>query len=348
MTKLVAFDSTLFRRGTVNPFTSPLGVGVVPRDPNETATALADGFRELSARVPALASRPYWCTVHLLRKATSLRTLELLEPLMSRILPTIDVVSVSYSPTRLERIISHGLTVPRENPRPDFMSNLQQDYVYHSLWKFGQLHDMSQYHAILDGMNPIVTGGSARVSGYDFEVVLHGDEVDPLVCSADLLARYLDAKLATIPDPGRRYPSAPLNDDTLVECLRGSGVKLFSSIIGTRDFHYVTQLRSGGGGRPLPLRHPIVFSVREPPPVETGSFPRAGLDAFEELSPPIDYVVKRAMELHGSWKRWDNSDLVRLDDSQDVVVSYGPVGEKLVGWLRTVRPACQAERFTPS
>ena len=345
MTKVVAFDSTLFRRGVANPFTTPLGVGVVPRDPHATEQALAEGFLALGSKYPGLASRPFWCSVHLLRKVPRVRLMDLVGPVIAMVLPTLDVVSVSYSPTRLERVITHGLTEPRAEPRPKFMDILQQDYVYHSLWKFGQTHDMSQYHAVLDGMNPIVTGGSARIGTYSYEVVMHGDEVDPLVCSADLLARYLDAKLESMPDPGHRFPSAPLSEDTLAAALQGSGVKLFTSVIGTRDFHYVTQLRSGGGGQALPIRHPVVYSIREPPPPEAGSFPRTGLDAFEELSPPIDYVVNKAIRTGGSWKRWDNSDLVRIDESKDSVVYYGPIGGKLAEWLKTVRPSCQIERF---
>jgi hypothetical protein len=348
MPKVVAFDSTLYRRGMANPFTSPLGIGLVPRDPEVTAEALRQAFRSLAQRIPGLSSRPFWCSVHLFRKSPGVPALELLTPVVTPVLQTIDVVSVSYSPTRLERIITHGLTEPRESARREFMSNLQQDYVYHALWKFGQTHDMGQYRAVLDGMNPIVTGGSARVSTYAYEVVLHGDEVDPLVCSADVFAKYLDLKLASMPDPDHRYPTAPLNDDNVAAILRGTGVKLFTSVIGTRDFHYVTQLRSGGGPRPLPLRHPIVFSIREPPPAEAGSFPRTGLDSFEELSPPIDFVVNRAIEIGGCWKRWDNSDLVRLDDSRDEVVYYGPIGEKIAAWLKTLRPACKTLRFSPT
>jgi hypothetical protein len=348
MAKLVAFDSTYYRRGVANPFTTPLGVGLVPKDPSQTAKAMIEAFAELTKRHPTLSSRPFWSSVHLFRKLPGAPALDLLTPVMQRVLATIEVVSVSYTTTRLDRVRTHGLTEPRESDREPFMSNLQQDYVYHSLWKFGQTHDMNQYHAILDGMNPIITGGSARIATYDYEVVFHGDEVDPLVCAADLMAKYFDVKLASMPDPSHRYPSAPLNDDSLVQILRGSGVKLFTSVIGTRDFHYVTQLRSGAGPRPLPVRHPVVYLIREPPPREAGSFPRAGLETFEELSPVVDYVVTQAIGLSGCWKRWDNADLMRFDDQRDRVVYYGPVGEKLADWMRSVRPACRTERFDPS
>src|SRR5271157_636601 len=164
MTKVIVLDSTLYKRGVVNPYVSPLGVGLVPRDADATSASLIEGFRDLAGRAPGLAARPFWCSVHLFRKCPNVAALELLDPIIRRVLPTIDVVSVTHSPTRLERIRTHGLTVPRETDRQSFMSALQQDYVYHSLWKFGQLHDMTQYHAILDGMNPIVTGGSSRIA----------------------------------------------------------------------------------------------------------------------------------------------------------------------------------------
>ncbi len=346
---LLGLDSTLLKRGTLAPFTVPLGVGIVPHDAARLEDKLRDATRRLAGKFPELAKRPWWCSTHLLRKCPPVRAIDLLEPIVKALLSEVKVAWVIWTVTGLQSVKIRGLTEEKEVPREKFMSNLQQDYVLHSLWKMRRLEPGNNtYHCLLDGANPVASGAFLDGKLDTFEILYHGDEVSSLVCTADIVARYIDVKLESMPDPTRRYRSAQLNTENLEGIFKGSGIVLRPAIIGTKDFHYTTPLRAGGGGVTLPVRHPIIYFMREPPPKEAGTFPSSAVDTLEAFSPMGDFVVNRAIEKHGCWKRWDNSDLSRIDEQTDEVVYQGPIGEKLADWIKLQRPGLSTVRFGSS
>ena len=346
---LLGLDSTLLKRGSLTPFTVPLGVGIVPHEAARLEEKLSEATGRLAGKFPELAKRPWWCSTHLLRKCPSVLAIDLLEPIVNALLSEVKVAWVIWTVTSLQSVKIRGLTEEKEVPREKFMSNLQQDYVLHSLWKIRRVDPgYSTYHCLLDGANPVVSGAFLDGKLDKFEILYHGDEVSSLICSADIVARYIDVKLESMPDTTRKYRSAQLNTENLENIFKGSRIVLRTVIVGTKDFHFTTPLRVGGGGVTLPVRHPIVYFLREPPPREAGTFSNSAVDSLEAFSPMGNFVVNRAIEKHGCWKRWDNSDLRRIDEQTDELVYQGPIGEKLANWIKLQRPGLSTFRFGSS
>ncbi len=312
----VAFDSKEYHAGVMTPFFAPIGLGVETRDVGRFKASYDAAMDvALSGRKPARR-----------RKAHSFETLvdfygenasKIADKFLGLILGEVSHVwffHTEVSAAKTPFIYSQGKH--KALPPLDYMKLHNQSYPYWCAWLWARENEPRSCAILLDAFQGAETNAWNELKLHRPLVFYKGDEVNPLISTADILLARADSALR----------QRILRDSVIEKVLGGMGFDATSMFIGQPHYHDITEIS------PLPINirdyiyHPMVFMLHEDRPRGTDW---KEWDRQRFLAEVTDTPVNYAFENNTGFKTFDmDSDGTLLNPRKDVNFYYGPDGKR--------------------
>ncbi len=310
----LAFDSKEYHAGELKPFFAPIGLGVETRDAGSFKTAydeaLAGIFEDLR-----IARR---------RKAYSFGTLvdffkDRAGRIVTRFLAEIaDQVShvwffhTQVSEIKTPYIYSRGKY--RRLPPLEYMKIHQQAYPYWCAWRLLKEREIRSTAILLDAFQSPETNAWNELKVLRPLIFYKGDEVNPLISTADILLARADQDL-------REHV---LRDPFVEKAFADLGFEATSLFIGQPQYREITAISR----LPISLREyvprPMVYILHEARP--KGVDPK-DWDRMRFLAPVSDPALRFAFDENVGCKAFDfDQDGGLLNSKKDIFFVYGPEG----------------------
>jgi hypothetical protein len=237
--RVAAFDAKDFnrskveqRRDRLNPdlvekkyrgFFSPLGIGVVFKDASEFRNVYQEKNCELKKKFDISNVLPFFSSNQLKKELAMSKAIAYANALVDSIQEHIESIHVSYvvlPPKDMPEVKVGGSKCPIVSLRSEeFVRSLSPMFSYLSAWNFMRRRDGDDYKLMLDGFRSKNTIAWDELSEKNSPTVYsHGDECNPFISIADIIAFLTDTKLY------QRKPG-PQNDPMKYRGLRPDNVR---------------------------------------------------------------------------------------------------------------------------
>jgi len=217
--KSAAFDAKDFRRTKIefhsnpdNPsekeeiikeFYTPLGTGVVFENSQEFVEDYISINIELSDRFFVKHRRPFYSSFYLKEDIGLRKTIRFCDELITRLSDHISKLHICYlilSKEKHPTVKVGGSKSPeKEIETPKFLRNMQPMFSYITAWNF-QRRNKEKYNLLIDGFSSKETIAWRELINYNENITIypHGDECNPFISVADIMAFLTDAKLYNV------------------------------------------------------------------------------------------------------------------------------------------------------
>jgi len=209
---ILAFDSKDFKRekytnilGEKQKYTqfySPLGVGVSLKHDGLFETDYLKTIAKYAESFGFPLSRPFFSSSSLKREmGLGLRkAIPFCDQIVKELESYIRFIHISYvilPPTKIPTVFVGGEKCPKiEIKTIDFLRKLSPSFVYLTAWSMGGKWDLSKYDVLLDGFRSKETyAWNQLIEMSNPKVFPKGDECNPFISFADILAFLTDIKL---------------------------------------------------------------------------------------------------------------------------------------------------------
>jgi hypothetical protein len=334
-------------------FYSPLGVGVLFKNADSFRNAFFDQFSMLSINFKISLPVPF-CSSYYLKKMIGLgKAISFYDQLVTNLQDYIDLVHVSYvvlPPAEFPKVRVGGTNYPEiEINTFDFLRNLSPMFSYITAWNFLHRHRNVQSELFIDGFRSKRTIAWDELISYcQPKVFPRGDECNPFICMADIMAFLTDAKLYSADFEHRRL--TPENVELAWEDYK---FKLDCRFLDEKNYSkYKWYNDNLIDIRPY-LAHPIIFLLIDeiekigPSVVQTSmpsllEKPKKFREVVQRM-PPYYAAILYAQQKGGSVQFFDRYlDSDKIMDG-DVLVYMGDVSKKIA---TTFKDAFEVEVFS--
>jgi len=205
--RLVAFDSKNFNRtqklidGKEFSFFTPLGVGVAFDDPEGFAKAYIEATEKISKEFGIGAASCIYSSSLLKDDLEDMsKALAFAQQLIDATSKFVSHIHFSYvvlPPKVTEDVIVGGERCPTYSVKvEEFLRNLSPMFSYISAWNYKRNRNDEECKLLIDAFSSKETiAWRELVKMCDISVISRGDEVDPFISYADIIAFLTDAKL---------------------------------------------------------------------------------------------------------------------------------------------------------
>lgn len=307
----IGFDSKEFHSEPEGVFFAPIGLGVETPDfalfKRTYDSALDSIFRELN--------------IDRRRKAFSYKTLEILcgghaEEIAKKLLGSISdkVSNVWFFHTQVNSvktpfIFSRGKY--RKLPPLEYMRIHQQAYPSWCSWRLSIETSLKGKQILLDAFQSEETRAWYDLTQLRPAIVFKGDEVNPLISTADILLAVSDRILRT----------QILREPAIRRVFEGLGFNVAPLFIGQPHYRNITSVSRNPIDTRDYVQRPIVFVLNEKRPKDIDS---KEWERTRFVSPVLDRPLSHAFEADGGLKAFDyDQDGGILNPKKDVFYAYG-------------------------
>jgi hypothetical protein len=309
-------------------FHTPFGVGVCTEEAEALRTRLIDTFSIHKKEYGIESGRPF-APSNILRHwhqdniGASVRAAE---EIIGNILPLIKRLHFSFaalSSRQMATVPVGGYASPvRQIPTPKFLEMLNPMYSYLTAWTAGKAGIKLSEDVRIDAFESKQTAAwSQLINDTAPSVWLHGDEVDPLVCTADLIAFATDRLLYR--------EKVKLNPGNIQTMWKTNGREVTSWLVGHGNVDWVTW-KTDEGIDPMPhIRHPIVFLLRDLPEAYASPPKGKGFSSLMQSGPPFESALCLAVKKHGCLKFFNEFDDPKYIKDGDVFIYAGDKSKEL-------------------
>ncbi|MDG6941981.1 MAG: hypothetical protein JRN34_03545 [Nitrososphaerota archaeon] len=342
----IGFDSILFRRSWIErrlsetepntaedvtkTFVSPLGCGVLVSDfksfRGEFVKAFSFQASEFKIHLPFL----FVPSSVLIGMVGLPKTIAFVDRLLHQIEKRISAVHASFVtlPVLLDPTVRVGglLSPSKDESAKDYLVHLQNPMPYLTAYSFrgSKIGQDFTGRMVMDSFESSKTRAWDRLTDAELEVFVHGDECNPLVCTADLMCFYINFKLyqrATYDERKLDYKNVA---EVLSEFPFLSTIYRFDQETKEAFVHY--------NYKPIEymekVKHPVTFLMYDKPQGQS-------LTLRDVVSKRLWYcAAKKAYSTEGCFKRfnWD-SDAKYVDDG-DTIVCVGSESMRVAQTLK--------------
>jgi len=213
--RCVAFDSKDFSRarniGEGKPeggFFTPLGVGVVFDDPDKFTTSYIKVTAKLSKEFEIGDPSCIYSSSMLKNEIGLSRATVFSQKLVDAVKNHISLIHFTYvilPPSSIPEVSVGGdKCVVSKVKTEDFLRNLGPMFSYISAWNYKRYRKEEECKLIIDAFSSKETAAWKELVKFsEISVVSHGDEVNPLISFADIIASLTDIKLYNAEVPHR-------------------------------------------------------------------------------------------------------------------------------------------------
>ncbi len=200
----MAFDAKEFRVRNVvgHEFYTPLGVGVkFNGSDEEIKNQYGELIQKYKKSFESYTNRLIYSFRDLIEEFTMKRAIPFADHIIDEITPFIDYVHVSYvilPPKKVNFVTVGGVYAPvKEIKTEDFLRNLSPMFSYLTAWTALPKYDESTKYLIDSFSSKSTRAWDDLVMrvGTNMKIYSHGDECNPLISIADLIAFLTDIKL---------------------------------------------------------------------------------------------------------------------------------------------------------
>lgn len=215
MPTIAAFDAKQFRRGKQiivlegekqvkkdAGFNSQLGAGIIVSDPNGFTEHYISANQDLMKSFGIDMNLPFFASNHLKNISGIRKTIAFADQLISKIQKYIESIHISYvilPPTKTKPINVGGLkNITMEIGPRQFIDNLGPMFSYltaHSYLWMNKYQNTADLEIYIDAFRSRQTKAWDRVSNHHPKIFTHGDECNPFISCADIIAFLTDVKL---------------------------------------------------------------------------------------------------------------------------------------------------------
>lgn len=307
---------------------TPLGVGVRVDDTDRCHQDLTEAFRRVKGHAHVASLRPY-------APATVVRSwyqeeigasVSAVEHILDSVLPRVRQLHFSFvalSNRQMESVPVGGYASPtRQVATAKFREALCPMFSYITAWTLDELHAPPACPVSVDAFESKPTLAWTRLCEITTpSYVYRGDEVDPLICLADLFAFATDRLLYRT--HGRLEP------DPIQRLWSRRGPEVTSWLIGRGNVAKVAWMSEEPIRPTRYVRHPVVFLLRDNPSAYAGAPRSMGVTSLIQAGPPFESAVKIASTRNGSLKFFNEFDDPGLLADGDVLIHAGPRSKEL-------------------
>ena len=324
-------------------FYTPLGAGVLFKNEDLFNRAYLEAIQELSDQFGLSINFPICCSTQLKKEIGLKKAIPFCDCLVKKLQDYLDLICISYVvlPPATIPTVTVGGTKSQEITIDTlaFLRNLSPMFSYITAWNFMRRHKYSGHEIVVDGFSSKTTvAWDELVDIKAPRIFPRGDECNPFISLADIIAFLTDAKLYSTDFEHRR-----LTPENVKYVWEGYSFDI--------DCHYLDRgLYSKYKWysndlidiRPY-LAHPVVFLLIDdiekfgtaPPPLPAnqmtlpqGEIPKKFREVIQRM-PPYHAALSYAYVLGGSVQFFDkyiDSDKIR---DGDVLVYMGETSKKI-------------------
>jgi len=215
MMQIVSFDAKDFRRSKkilipnpenpeeqiekVKEFYTPLGVGVLIKNPEKFVEDYLSANIELSDNFFVKNKRPFYSSFYLKDEIDLRKAFRFCDDLVKKIQEHIEKIHICYlilSKEKHPTVNVGGTKSPTEEVEtPKFLRIMQPMFSYITAWNFQKIN-RKKYKLVIDGFSSKETiAWRELINHNDVMVYPHGDECNPFISLADIIAFLTDLKL---------------------------------------------------------------------------------------------------------------------------------------------------------
>ena len=320
----IAFDSKEYHASGLKPFFAPIGIGIQTQDSisfkqtyDEALQQIFDGLGIVRRR-RALSNETL---AHLYGDSADMIS----EKLLDRVSEKITNVWFFYTQvdsTKTPYIYSEGRD--RKLPPLEYIRNHQQSYPYWCAWRLSLDHHIGDSAILLDAFQGEETEAWNELKAYNPSVLFKGDEVNPLISTADILLARVDRVLRM----------GKLREPLITKAFDELGFEATTFFIGQPHYGKITSVSN----RQIDIRRyvprPLIFVLHDGAP--KGIIPK-DWEQTRFLAPLLDTPLNHAFEDGVGFKGFDyNQDGALLDPQKDVIYYYGSEGNKIQDKISTL------------
>lgn len=181
-------------------FFTPLGVGVLLKDGEAFSRAYCDVNGRLATDFGMAHTAPFYSSNHLKKKMGMAKSIAYCNALIEEIQRHIELVHVSFvtlSPSEQATVLVGGSKCPQKHVRTEeFLRELPPIFSHIAAWNYVRRHPNEDTEIHIDGFHSKSTIAWEELrSRCDPKVYFRGDECNPFISLADIIAFMTDVRL---------------------------------------------------------------------------------------------------------------------------------------------------------
>ena len=311
-------------------FHTPLGVGIKTSDEKSLENALRDVCEELKKTHKIESLRPFapstiirtWCQEKIGQSVVAS------ERIVEQVAPHLSHVHFSFAALSSNQMITvpvGGYASPvRQLSTSKFLESICPMFSYLTAWTCSENGLDLGTDVRIDAFSSKQTmAWSELISKCRPTYYYRGDEVDPLICFADILAFATDRLLYR--------NKMKLEPNNLGKLWDKFGFEVSSWIVGKGNAHKVAWVSDEMIDVMPFVRRPVVFILRDSPDAYKVPSSGVSLSSLIQGGLPFEAAVNLAASRHAALKFFNEFDDPRLIKDGDVFVYAGPKAKQVVG-----------------
>jgi hypothetical protein len=327
---VVAFDSKEFIRGGEKSFFAPLGAGVKFDNEAEFKDNYNASLDETARKFRFDRKRKAYTTYELIQKLGFRKTIAFLEAFFQEIKETIAQMGVYYTiipPTKVPAVKKYGTEgyAVQEVGTLKFLRELNPYYVYCCAWCYAQARAHPSEKLVLDGFEGKITNAwreLERIGGERLRVYLRGDQCNPFISTADMMAALVDFRLY-------RHRKR-LDPAGITSVFSNAGFEVTPVFIGQPHLPKITPAPDRMIDVAPYFARPMIFIV----PEELELLKVGAVRKILEGSPLMDSILNKAFEIDGAVKFFEpNIDSTAIRGG-DKFVCLGPKAKAAAEYIQ--------------
>lgn len=334
MRPIVAFDSKEFNRGPPsNRFFCPLGVGVLIKDHQSFKSAYTQIFTDIVKRYSLPANRYIYSSYSISKGLRLNQAFEILSEIVKGSLDFIESFNVYYTIISSEKV--HSIKIGgvdqsevQEIPVMKFLPQLNPTYVHccASDYRMGRNPRSMEMH--LDYFEGRITKSWDELQKCgNFQVFHRGDECNPFINIADIIAWVTDKKLY--------FKKLRLSRENIQTVWQENDVSVKGVYLGEKVLDKMVWISNDLIDTTRFLSKPTIFVVSDTPKLISEAKktePSQTTTSFKEAftsSPLMDAVINKAYSIDGGFKFFDSSLDANIIRDGDTIVHVGQKAKDL-------------------
>lgn len=320
---LVAFDAKEFNRGLGKTFFACLGVGVEIKNETDFKEKYDECIEAISKKFNFTRERKIYSAYDLGQKIGFAKSIAFWENFIKSLGDFIVNLNVYYTilpPSKIPKVKLYGAQKSRvvEIDTLSFLRRLNPAYVHCCAWKYSLEAQSLPEHIVLDYFEYEVSNAwRTLINKIRPRIYYHGDECNPFIATADMLALLVDVRLYR--------KKLGLCDDGITKAFADVNIKVTPSPIDVRHLSNIVPYRNQKIDTTPYIARPVIFIIPETTELMSARMVRKTI----EESPFMVDVLNKAFALDTSIKFFDPDIDARVIKTGDVVVYTGPKSKEI-------------------